>query len=305
MNKYNPLVSIVIPVYNGANYMREAIDSAINQTYGNLEIIVVNDGSTDNGETEKIALSYGDKIKYYKKENGGCASALNYGISKMQGEWFSWLSHDDVYYPEKIQSAVDCINENGFQNNKTIIMCSSCVIDENGKHILSHSNNSKDVFYTSTQMFNTFMSGRSLNGCALLIPKSALDEAGKFSTDYVYILDWIYWIELSLLGYSFYESNEVLVKNRRHKEQVSVKKRDLLRKETEMYLLSLIDRLSNDDGKLQSIWLYCRQIIFKQGYLKVEKITAIPLSVRMKKVERILKHYIYVAGKKTLSLFGK
>lgn len=64
----------------------------------------------------------------------------------MQGEWFSWLSHDDVYYPEKIQSAVDCINENGFQNNKTIIMCSSCVIDENGKHILSHSNNSKDVF---------------------------------------------------------------------------------------------------------------------------------------------------------------
>lgn len=250
-------------------------------------------------------MSYGDKIKYYKKENGGCASALNYGISKMQGEWFSWLSHDDVYYPEKIQSAVDCINENGFQNNKTIIMCSSCVIDENGKHVLSHSNNSKDVFYTSTQMFNTFMSGRSLNGCALLIPKSALDEAGQFSTDYVYILDWIYWIELSLLGYRFYVSSEVLVKNRRHKEQVSVKKRDLLRKETEMYLLSLIDRLSNDDGKLQSIWLYCHQIIFKQGYLKVEKITAIPLSVRMKKVERILKHYIYVAGKKTLSLFGK
>lgn len=101
MKKYNPLVSIVIPVYNGANYMREAIDSAINQTYDNIEIIVVNDGSTDNGETERIALSYGDKIKYYKKENGGCASALNYGISKMQGEWFSWLSHDDVYYPEK------------------------------------------------------------------------------------------------------------------------------------------------------------------------------------------------------------
>lgn len=305
MNKYNPLVSIVIPVYNGANYMREAIDSAINQTYDNLEIIVVNDGSTDNGETEKIALSYGDKIKYYKKENGGCASALNYGISKMQGEWFSWLSHDDVYYPEKIQSAVDCINEKEFQNSKTIIMCSSCVIDENGKQVLSRTNNGKDIFYTSTQMFNTFMSGKSLNGCALLIPKSALDEAGKFSTDYVYILDWIYWIELSLLGYSFYESNEVLVKNRRHKEQVSVKKRDLLRKETEMYLLSLIDRLSGDDGKLQSIWLYCCQIVFKPGCLKVEKITTIPLSVRTKKFKRIFKHYIYVVCKKTLSLFGK
>lgn len=305
MNKYNPLVSIVIPVYNGANYMREAIDSAINQTYDNLEIIVVNDGSTDNGETEKIALSYGDKIKYYKKENGGCASALNYGISKMQGEWFSWLSHDDVYCPEKIQSAVDCINEKEFQNSKAIVMCSSCVIDENGKQVLSRTGNNKDIFYTSTQMFNTFMSGKSLNGCALLIPKSALDEAGEFSSDYVYILDWIYWIELSLLGYGFYESREVLAKNRRHKEQVSVKKRDLLRKETEMYLLSLIDRLFDDEAKLQSIWLYCCQIVFKSGCLKVEKITSIPLRVRIKKFKRMLKHYIYVVGKKTLSLFGK
>ena len=121
MNDFNPLVSIVIPVYNGANFMREAIDSALNQTYKNIEIIVVNDGSTDDGETEKIALSYGDKIRYFKKENGGCASALNFGISKMQGEWFSWLSHDDVYYPEKIQSAIDTIAEKNFTDKKTIV----------------------------------------------------------------------------------------------------------------------------------------------------------------------------------------
>ena len=66
---YNPLVTVVIPVYNGANYLNESIASALEQTYKNIEIIVVNDGSSDNGETEKIALSYGDKIKYFSKPN--------------------------------------------------------------------------------------------------------------------------------------------------------------------------------------------------------------------------------------------
>ena len=78
-----PLVSIIIPVYNGANYLAEAIDSALAQTYNNVEVIVVNDGSNDNGATERVALSYGDKIKYFAKENGGVSSALKYGIEKM------------------------------------------------------------------------------------------------------------------------------------------------------------------------------------------------------------------------------
>ena len=64
----NYKVTIVIPVYNGSNFMKVAIDSAIAQTYDNKEILVINDGSTDNGETEKIALSYGDKIRYIKKK---------------------------------------------------------------------------------------------------------------------------------------------------------------------------------------------------------------------------------------------
>ncbi|MDR1982842.1 MAG: glycosyltransferase family 2 protein [Holosporaceae bacterium] len=105
LSKFNPLVSMVTPVYNGSNYMREAIDSALAQTYKNIEIIVVNDGSTDN--TEDIALSYGDKIRYFKKENGGVASALNLAIENMKGKYFSWLSHDDAY-PTPVRSSRRC-----------------------------------------------------------------------------------------------------------------------------------------------------------------------------------------------------
>lgn len=62
---FSPKVSIVIPIYNGANYMREAIDSALTQTYSNIEVLVINDGSNDNGETDRIAKSYGNRIRYF------------------------------------------------------------------------------------------------------------------------------------------------------------------------------------------------------------------------------------------------
>ena len=104
MKNFNPLVSIVIPVYNGSNYLREAINSALNQTYKNIEIVVVNDGSTDGGLTEQVAKSFGDKIRYFSKENGGCGSALNCGIDAMKGGYFSWLSHDDLYTNDGFQA---------------------------------------------------------------------------------------------------------------------------------------------------------------------------------------------------------
>ena len=81
-NNFNPLVSIVIPVYNGENFVKEAIDCALSQTYKNIEVIVVNDGSTDN--TDVICKSYKDKIIYIKKKNGGVASALNEAIKTIE-----------------------------------------------------------------------------------------------------------------------------------------------------------------------------------------------------------------------------
>lgn len=119
-SEFNPLVSIVIPVYNGSNFLREAIDSAVSQTYENLEIIVVNDGSNDDGSTERIALSYGDKIRYFFKRNGGTSTALNLGIKEMRGEYFSWLSHDDLYYPQKISRAIEELSK--LENKDTIII---------------------------------------------------------------------------------------------------------------------------------------------------------------------------------------
>ncbi len=102
-------VSIVIPVFNGSKYLGSAIDSALSQTYPNLEVIVVNDGSDDNGRTRDCALAYGERIRYFEKPNGGVASALNLGIEQMRGDYFAWLSHDDEFLSEKIACQVEYI----------------------------------------------------------------------------------------------------------------------------------------------------------------------------------------------------
>ena len=111
-------VSVVIPTYNAEKYLRECIESVLAQTYKQIEIIAVNDGSTDN--SLKILEEYSDKIKILSKPNGGTASALNLGIRNMKGEWFKWLSADDVLYPDAIEELI--VEARKFETKKSYIL---------------------------------------------------------------------------------------------------------------------------------------------------------------------------------------
>lgn len=102
----NPAVSVVIPVYNGENYLRLAIESVLSQTFQDFEIVVIDDGSKDS--TPDIAQSY-DRVRYVKQENAGVAAAVNHGISLARGRYFAWLSHDDLWTPEKLSAQLQAL----------------------------------------------------------------------------------------------------------------------------------------------------------------------------------------------------
>jgi glycosyltransferase involved in cell wall biosynthesis len=103
-----PLVSILINNYNYGRFLREAIDSALNQTYSNIEVIVVDDGSTD--DSREIIASYGNRIIPVMKENGGQASAFNAGFEISKGDILCLLDSDDFYYPEKVERALQVLS---------------------------------------------------------------------------------------------------------------------------------------------------------------------------------------------------
>jgi len=208
-----PLVSIIIPVYNGENYLREAIDSALAQTYDNIEIIVVNDGSTDG--TEDVCLSYGDKIRYFKKENGGVATALNYGIEKMLGEYFSWLSHDDLYYPNKIKCQIDALNKCG--DKKRIVFGDVVSWDlETGKKRELVFGTERRAKYINNSIFPVVR--YMLLGCALLIHKSHFERVGLFNTNLKCVQDYDMWFRMFRDQESLYV-NEFMYIQRIHNAQ--------------------------------------------------------------------------------------
>jgi len=208
--EFNPLVSVIMPVYNGSNYLKEAIDSALNQTYKNVEIIVVNDGSTDN--TEEIAKSYGDKIRYFFKENGGVSSALNLGLREMKGEYFSWLSHDDVYCPEKIEKQIEYLKT--FDSENVILYSDHEVINEKSKVT--------DALIRDHRLLEKKSEYAVLRGCVngntLLIPKKAFDDYGFFDEKLRCAQDYAKWFEM-MKTYKFLHISDILAKYRIHKTQ--------------------------------------------------------------------------------------
>jgi len=121
--------SVIIPTYNRANTIGQAIQSVLAQTYGNYEIIVVDDGSSDNTE-EVVRNIKSPKLLYYKKENGERAAARNFGIKKANGNYISFLDSDDVLYENHLEVASQFIKE---KNNPEIINLAFDMKNADGK----------------------------------------------------------------------------------------------------------------------------------------------------------------------------
>jgi glycosyltransferase involved in cell wall biosynthesis len=210
--KTKPKVSVIVPVYNGAKYLVEAIDSALAQTYDNFEVIVVNDGSSDGGKTEEIALAYGDRIRYFSKPNGGVSTALNLGIREARGEYISWLSHDDVYYPTKLEEQIHQLEA---CEPNTIFFSDYDLIDEKSRYISTVKIRGVDNLLYA--MFTSY----PLNGCTMLIPKNCFETVGLFNAELRTTQDYDMWFRM-LERFKFKHMATSLLKSRLHASQGSV-----------------------------------------------------------------------------------
>jgi glycosyltransferase involved in cell wall biosynthesis len=204
-------ISVVIPVYNGHRYLSDAVNSALNQTYPDIEIIVVNDGSTDDGKARSIAKSFGSRIRYIEQDNKGVGGALNTGLPAMTGDVFCWLSHDDIFRPEKTKRQVDFFTRLG--RTDVVLFSNYALMDETGR-------------VTSTVAMERVIGDKPqlallrgcINGCTIFVPKYIVDSVGLFDESLRFTQDYDMWKRIST-RYSFVLMTDVLVNYRLHSAQ--------------------------------------------------------------------------------------
>lgn len=249
MKDFYPKVSIVIPVYNGSKYLGEAIDSALAQTYKNLEIIVSNDGSNDGGATERVAKSYGDKIIYLgKKENGGAPTALNAAIKVMTGEYFSWLSHDDLYYPNKIKRQIEELAK--LKDKNTILMSDLDGINEKREKIYQthYIDHIKEYPLREKSPIHPVVYNQT-HGCTLLIPKACFDEVGLFDPKERVAHDFEYFYRI-FLKFPHKLIPETLVTARDTSNRMGRRAKPRADTEYSRLYIDILENLSDEDIKL-------------------------------------------------------
>ncbi|MFH2069020.1 MAG: glycosyltransferase [Candidatus Omnitrophota bacterium] len=207
-----PPVSVIIPTLNREKYIRQCIESVLSQDYLNLEVIVVDNGSTDN--TEEILKSFGGRIKFLKEEKRGISAARNKGLRESQGEFIGLLDSDDFYLPGKISLSIKKLLENPYIS---LIYTDYIVVDSEGRRTEAV----KKEQPPPEELTRNFLEGFGILPSTTFLRKACLKKSGYFDETMRYAEDTELWFRMLKAGCRFKHFPETLTAYRRHPENHS------------------------------------------------------------------------------------
>jgi glycosyltransferase involved in cell wall biosynthesis len=185
----NQLVSVVIPTYNYAHFLGDAIESALAQAYKNIEVIVVDDGSSDN--TSDVVKKYEGAVRYIYQNNRGLSAARNTGIRESRGQYIAFLDADDIWMPEKISEQLKLFEG---QNNIGAVSCRFYEMNE--RMIVLAESKHKD--YPPKVLKEKLMLSNAVSGgSSIVVKKECFDLVGLFDEKLSAAEDWDMWLRIS------------------------------------------------------------------------------------------------------------
>jgi glycosyltransferase involved in cell wall biosynthesis len=248
----SPLVSVIIPAYNQGHYLGKAIQSVLDQTYPSFEVLVVDDGSTD--DTAVVTRQFADaRVRYIYKDNGGLSSARNTGVRNSSGEFLTYLDSDDLFLPTKLSLLVEALQarpEAGFAAGQSI------PIDENEQPIST-------IFDTPIpEDTRRLVLGNPLHVGSVMVRRDWQARAGEFDESLRSYEDWDMWLRLARLGCPMIYVPEPVSLYRFHTAQMT-----RIGQQMTTATFAVLDKLYSDP-ELPSEWLELKDLAYSNANLR-------------------------------------
>jgi len=258
--------SVIICCYNSEHYIKETINSVLTQTYPYWEIVIINDGSTDN--TENIINKYiknGINIKYFKQKNKGFAAARNKAIEKSSYGWIVIIDHDDICHKNRLQTHAEQI----FNNQNSMLFFGDSIIFSDKKSYITNHFSRFDLNKFNLKKGEAYNS-LILEGCfidteTVVFNKRASNKIGNFNEKYKYIADYDFFLRMGK-NYEFNYSKNILSSWRIHDNQATNKMSDIYAKE---YISLLIANLNFNNSLYLNFKILFTMIKQISKYLKI------------------------------------
>ena len=258
-----PLITIIIPIYGNENLLNESLSSSINQTYKNLEIIIISDGSKKINIINNIINNFKDnRIKFINNNNNlGVSSVLNQGIKLSKGKYISWLSHDDVMHQNKIEIQYKFLKE----KNASIVYSNFILFNKHNNYYI------KSINLTEYHnQYLTLLSYDNINGCTFLLDKKIFNESIKFNLNFKHVQDYDLWLRLSK-RYVFHYMDDFFIFSRDHPNQTSkIENKSALKEKKFLYTSNYLDFIKKNNKYYDIIFLTIK--LASRNYLNYSKI---------------------------------
>jgi glycosyltransferase involved in cell wall biosynthesis len=232
-----PRVSTIIPSYNCAQFVGRAVDSALQQTYRDQEIIVIDDGSTD--DTRAVMARFGTAVRYARQDNGGVSRARNHGLSLAGGEFVAYLDADDLWYPDKLEKQIaflDTHSECGFVHTDVD------VVNEDGAVIRSAFNHSTQRSVPRGRCVLDLLRESHVQILTVVARRELVERAGRFDARFHGVEDYLQWILIGLDGAELGYIDEPLAAYRWTAGSISSNKRHMYAQMIKMFTLLLAEK---------------------------------------------------------------
>lgn len=189
-------VTVIVPVYNGGLTIEETVRSLLEQTYPNFEVIIVNDGSTD--DSEKIIKGINNpRIKYFTQKNTGSPAApRNFAIKKAKGEFIAFCDQDDLWESDKLTKQLEAYGKSANKERVGIICSQAELVDENGNKI-GENTPSFNGYLGPKVAFGALLNSNFITACSAIVPKKIIDESGLLDEELVGNDEFDLWLRIT------------------------------------------------------------------------------------------------------------